>query len=60
MNTTASAIWNTSKGRRDSIRSWVTPGKEDKVSEEKSRSRAFEEGGRNNEIMFQKHRRLTE
>ena len=60
MNTTMSATWNTSEGRRDSIRSWVTPGKEDTVSEEKRGSRAFEEGGRNNEIMFQKHRRLTE
>jgi hypothetical protein len=60
MNTTVSAIWNTSEGRHDSIRSWVTPGKEDTVSEEKRGSRAFEGGGRNNEIMFHKHRGLTE
>jgi hypothetical protein len=35
MNTTVSAIWNTSEGRCYSIRSWLTPGKEKTVSEDK-------------------------
>jgi len=34
-NTTVSAIWNTSEGRRHSFRSWLTPGKEDTVSKDK-------------------------
>ena len=58
MNTTASAICNTSEGRYYSIRSWLTPGKEDKEIEGKKGSRAFEKGARNNEIMFHKQRKF--
>ena len=34
-NTTVSAIWNTSEGRRYNIRRWLTPGKEGTLSEDK-------------------------